>query len=436
MDQLHPPTTSQRKFILIALIAIALALIFLSLRHLSLPQIHGPSAPSVIITSGVVQANDVFATMLAKHKLDRPTIANIEHSFGLVYKIPSIQPGHHYEITTSTDLVFEKFVYRIDPIHSYTVTRSSANDYTAVADTLQTVWKEKRVKAQVTRFLEADLHSAGYDPVLIDNLTYELGESIFGWRVDFFTEQRKGDVLDVLMEEEYIVGESQPIKGGKHMRVLIASYTSSGTKIKENIAVRYQAPDAKHPDYFDPDGRAMRREFLRAPFTKGAFRVSSGFNQHRFHPILRIYRPHHGTDYAAAIGTPVAAIGNGTVVRAAWFAGYGNCVDVRHDNRYTSRYGHLSHIAVHRGQSVAQGQYLGNVGNTGLSTGPHLHFEMLVDGQQRNFLSMSFPAASSVSKENMANFSHVRDALLQRLKNLSAHSTTPATLPKIADAKS
>jgi murein DD-endopeptidase MepM/ murein hydrolase activator NlpD len=432
MEHLHSPPPRRKKLILpVSIVAAAALLILLFRHHPTLSQ--KPSAPPVIVTSAVVQANDVFGLMLAKHKLDRPTIINIEHAFGSVFKIPSIQPGHHYEIITSTDRVFQKFIYRVDPVHSYTVVRSSSDDYTATADTLQTVWKEKRVHAEVTRFLEADLHSAGYDPVLIDNLTYELGESIFGWRIDFFTEQRKGDVLDVLMEEEYIVGEKEPIKGGKHMRVLIASFRGSGTKVKENFAIRYLAPGASHPDYYDPDGRAMRRAFLRAPFTKGAFRVSSNFNQHRFHPILRIYRPHHGTDYAAAIGTPVAAIGSGVVVRAGWVHGYGNCVDVRHSQHYTSRYGHLSHVGVHRGQAVAQGQYLGNVGNTGLSTGPHLHFEMLVDGIQRNFLNMSFPAASSISKANMANFIQRRDALIQRLKDLSSDSTNK---PTAADAKS
>jgi len=424
MDRLQPRNPHRKFIVLTATVLLAITIgLLISKRHV-IPKIFTTAAPPVIVASGVVQSNDVFGAMLARHKLDRPTVVNIERSFGAIYKIPSIQPGHRYEIITSTNRVFQKFTYRIDAIHSFTVTRSSANDYTAMADTLKTEWKEKRVRAEVTKFLEADLRSGGYDSVIIDNLTYELGESIFGWRIDFFTEQRKGDVLDVLMEEEYIVGEKQPLRGGKHMRVMIASYTGSGTKIKENIAVRYRAPDQKRADYFDPEGRAMRREFLRAPFTKGAFRVSSNFNRHRFHPILRVYRPHHGTDYAASVGTPVASIGNGVVVRAERFKGYGNCVDIRHNNRYTSRYGHLSRFGVRRGQSVAQGQYIGNVGNTGLSTGPHLHFEMLVDGQQRNFLSMSFPAVSSVSKANMADYSHVRDAFIKQLKNLSSSAAS------------
>lgn len=384
-----------------------------------------PAPPPVIVTTGTVKDGDVFSLLLTRQgKLDPKYVSPLQKSFREQYKPELIRPGHSFEIVTSTTGEFQKFSYIIDPAHAYVVTRSSADIYDSSKVTRETVWMEKRISVEVTKFLEADLRAAGHDATLIDNLTYELGESIFGWRVDFFTEQRKGDKLDVLLEEEYLIGEDEPIKGGRHMRVIAASYTGTGTKNRENLAIRYQSADAKRPDYFDPDGKAMRREFLRAPFTKGAFRVSSGFNPRRLHPILRVYRPHHGTDYASAIGTPVAAIGNGTVVRAEWYKGYGNCVDVRHNNRYTSRYGHLSKIAVRRGQSVAQGQYIGKVGNTGLSTGPHLHFEMLVNGTQQNFLRMSFPASQSVSQADMPEFKRVRDEAMTRL------NARPADQPK------
>jgi murein DD-endopeptidase MepM/ murein hydrolase activator NlpD len=226
------------------------------------------------------------------------------------------------------------------------------------------------------------------------------------------------------LEQEYAIGSDRPLRGS--LRILAAEYRGKATKHKDNIALRYQAPDAKQPDYFDSDGSAVRRAFLRSPFTHGAFRVSSSFSQHRFHPILRIWRPHHGTDYAAPFGTPVAAIGNGTVVRAEWYKGYGKCIDIRHNNVYTSRYGHLSRIAVRTGQSITQGQYIGNVGSTGLATGPHLHFEMQVNGMQHNFIAMSFPSASAVSKENMPDFFRVRDELLSQLHEIHSVSPKPA----------
>lgn len=394
----------------------SLAILFALLRPGHKIHFFRPPEPPVLITTGTVRAGDVFAVMLTRQgKLDPRFVSPIQKALQGQFKPENIQPGHLFEIVTSTWGDFRRLTYKTDSIHSYVITRSSENLYNLDEITLKTVWVEKHLSVEVTKFLEWDLRKDGHNSSLIDNLTYELSESIFGWRIDFFTEQRKGDKLDVLLEEEYIVGEEQPLKGGKHMRVIAASYIGSGTKNKENMAVRYQAPEAKRPDFFDPEGKAMQRQFLRAPFTKGVFRISSGFNRKRLHPILRTYRPHHGTDYAASVGTPVAAIGKGTVVRAEWYKGYGNCVDVRHSPRYTSRYGHLSKIAVRRGESLAQGQYLGRVGNTGLSTGPHLHFEMLVNGTQQNFLRMSFPASSSVAKSDMPDFYRVRDEALARL---------------------
>ncbi|MCG3204208.1 MAG: Murein DD-endopeptidase MepM [Elusimicrobia bacterium] len=407
---------SPRQRVALILGSVSLILLIALLLPKKAKHFFSPAPPPVVITTGTVQSGDVFGLLLTRHgKLDPKYVAPVQKAFREQFRPESIQPGHHFEIVTSTTGIFQKLTYKIDPTQSFVVTRSSGDVYQSEQVTQKTVWMEKRISVEVTKFLEWDLRNAGYEPTLIDNLTYELGESIFGWRIDFFTEQRKGDRLDVLLEEEYIVGEDHPIKGGKHMRVITASYTGSGTKNKENVAIRFQSHDAKRADYFDPEGKAMRREFLRAPFTKGVFRISSGFNPRRLHPILRVYRPHHGTDYAASVGTPVAAIGKGTVVRAEWYKGYGNCIDIRHNNRYVSRYGHLSKIAVRRGQVVEQGRYIGKVGNTGLSTGPHLHFEMLVNGAQQNFLRMNFPASSSVAKSDMPDFYRVRDEALARL---------------------
>lgn len=418
-SQLRP-----RSWVAIGLGITACIALLVLIKHGDVPaRIISPPQPQFLISSGTVKDGDVFALMLSHSGVPALNIPQIERAMSKLYDLRTIQKGHVYEIITSTDGVFQKFIYRTDPTNAYSVVRSS-NTYEAKEETLPTVWKEKRVSVEITRFLDSDLRLAGYDNRLIENLVDELSESIFGWRIDFFTEQRVGDKLDVLMEEEYIVGKDQPIGGGRHMRVIAASYTGSGTKNKENIAVRYQAPGARQASYYDESGKAVKRAFLRAPFTRGAFRVSSNFSQHRFHPILRIYRPHHGTDYAAAIGTPVAAIGSGVVVRAGWASGYGNCVDIRHTPHYTSRYGHLSKIAVKRGQNIDQGRYIGNVGNTGLSTGPHLHFEMLVDGVQRNWLTMSFPSGSSVTDANMEDFKRARDAALARLNANKAAMTS------------
>ncbi|MFN0117965.1 MAG: peptidoglycan DD-metalloendopeptidase family protein [Elusimicrobiota bacterium] len=389
--------------------------------------------PEYIVVKGTIKENDVLAKVLQKNGVHNEHVNKICQALNKVFSIEKIQPKKNFEIYFSTDKIFDHFIYRIDPTQAYRVNRSSSNTFNALEMVEQTVWVEKKITVTVKKFLEVDLREAGYDPNLIDNLTYELGDYVFGWQVDFFSEQRVGDKLEVFLEQEYIIGQDKPIPGGKHMRILAASYYGQATRQKENYGIRFQPEGQKRPSYFDREGKALQRVFLRAPFTKGVFRVSSGFNRKRFHPILRTYRAHHGTDYAASAGTPVAAIGKGTIIRASWYKGYGNCIDIRHNARYVSRYGHLSKIAVKVGQAVDQGRYIGNVGSTGLSTGPHLHFEMLVDGSQRNFLAMSFPAASSLTKDQMIAFSPVRDELLAKLK--SGLIEDPKQLAQISNEK-
>ena len=369
--------------------------------------------PQVVVSTGAVSAGDTMSALLASHKLDNEAVYNVQKSLQTVFNLRRMIPGHRYDVVTSTDGVFQKFVYRTDPITSYVVTRSSMGVYDVNETVKKTVWIERRVTAEVTENLYRDLLKQGNEEPFVANLVADLADNIFAWRIDFFTEQRPGDKLVVLLEEEHLVGSEKPLPG--RLRILSASYTGKATRRTENIAVRFQAPGQARPDFYDEDGNAVRKAFLRAPFTHRGFRVSSGFNPRRLHPILRTYRPHHGTDYAAAHGTNVAAIGKGKVIYAGWKGGYGRCVDVRHSSKYVSRYGHLSRIAVKPGQTVHQGQYIGNVGSSGLSTGPHLHFEMLVDGRQRNFLNMDFPSASAVAKTHIDEYKQVRDELLARL---------------------
>lgn len=385
----------------------------------------GIPEPIVVITTGTVKDGDIFATVLAREKLPTDVAGKIQSTISPAFNLRRMRPGDLYEIAMTTDSIFLSFTYHETPTHSYTVSRSSLAVYSVAESTKSTSWSDIVVQADVETFLLRDLLKAGYQNAFANWLVNDLADNIFAWRVDFFTEQRPGDRLTALVEQQFIEGTDKPLYGG---RVLAASYTGKGTKRKENIAIRYRVPGAKRDDYFDEDGNAVRKAFLRAPFTYGAFRVSSGFNPKRFHPILRTYRAHHGTDYAAARGTPVAAVGKGQVVRAGWYKGYGNCVDIRHTPKFTSRYGHLSRIGVRYGQSVNQGQYIGNVGSTGLSTGPHLHFEMLVDGVQKNFLRMDFPSAASVPKEHMDDFKRVKEELMNRLtQKLAAASSNQGT---------
>lgn len=412
-----------RRMVAIGLgVAAALTLLFLLMRGEAGSKSFFSREPDVIITTGTIQNGDVLAAALNKRaNLNIKYIPKIEKALNKSFNLRYIQPGHSFEVTTSTSGEFQKFLYRVSPTQAYEVVPASGDAYTCRKFEEKTVWMEKRVTGQVSENMYKDLMKMGYDEGFVANLVGDLADNIFAWRIDFFTEQRPGDTFDVLMEQEYLLGSDKPLWNGRG-RIIAAIYNGKATKTKENTAIRFQPKGANRPDYYDVDGKAVRRAFLRAPFTHGAFRISSRFNPRRFHPILRTYRPHHGTDYAAGVGTPVASIGKGTVVRAEWYKGYGNCIDIRHNSKYTSRYGHLSKMAVRRGDSITQGQFIGRVGSTGLSTGPHLHFEMLVDGTQRNFLTMSFPAASAVANSDMPDFNRVRDEALARLNARQAEA--------------
>ena len=376
-----------------------------------------PPEERVLISSGTIKRDQVLATLLYDNKIDPRSVPKIQHSLGEKINLRrDITVGKRYEIVTSTMGVFKRFVYHKTPTLSYVVHRSSMGVYKCVKTKEKTVWLETRVSCTVEDNLYLTLKNMGYKERFVGNVVSDLMDQIFAWRIDFFSEQRNGDKLDLLMEQEYKIGSDNPIPGSG--RILAAYYEGQGTRYKENYAFRYDGANGnKKVEFFDENGKAVRKVFRRVPFKHESYRISSRFNPNRRHPILRIVRPHHGIDYAAPRGTPVVAIGNGRVTLAGWKGNYGKTVEIRHDNRYTSRYGHLSSITVKRGQYVDQGNRIGRVGTTGLSTGPHLHFEMIKDGSRQDFLRMHLPSGKPVSPDNMADFERVRDGFLVRLKN-------------------
>jgi len=241
---------------------------------------------------------------------------------------------------------------------------------------------------------------------------------IFEYRVDMSRDLQAGDAFRVLLERSTSPGGA--VRAG---RILAASFTLSG---KELEAIRY-ASRGGNGEFFDGDGKSLRAQFLRAPL---AFRrISSVFGRRR-HPILGVWRAHKGTDYAAAQGTPVRAIGDGVVVFAGRKSGYGNVLDVRHRNGFVSRYAHLSRFArgVRAGSRVAIGQTVAHVGMTGLATAPHLHFEVLVGGVQRDpRVALRMRSGEPIPGRERGEFDRVRTQLLASLERLSGTASLAAT---------
>ena len=204
-------------------------------------------------------------------------------------------------------------------------------------------------------------------------LTWSLAD-VFEYKIDMSRDLQAGDAFRVMAERS--ISRTGAVRMG---RVLAATFTLSGTELQ---AVRYRST-AVSGAFFDQDGRSLRAAFLRAPLEFR--RISSRFGG-RMHPVLGVWKQHRGTDYSASQGTPVRAIGDAVVIRAGWGNGYGNVLELRHRNGYVTRYGHLRGFAsgVRVGARVTIGETIAYVGSTGLSTGPHLHFEVLVDGVQRD----------------------------------------------------
>ena len=230
---------------------------------------------------------------------------------------------------------------------------------------------------------------------------------VYEYRVDMSRDLQPGDHFNVAAER--LVAPNGAVRIGK---VIAATFNLSGNPI---TAVRFHT-ESGAGDYFDQFGKSMRAAFLRAPLEFR--RISSVFGM-REHPILGSWRQHKGTDYAAAAGTPVRAIGDGVVVREGWGSGYGNLLEIRHPNGFVTRYGHLSRFAsgVHRGSHVAIGQLVAYVGATGLATGPHLHFEVLVNGQQRDpRKALKSTGGQPVPTDERAAFTQLRDRILGYLQ--------------------
>lgn len=257
-------------------------------------------------------------------------------------------------------------------------------------------------------------------------LVWALAEDIYEYRVDMSRDLQVGDKFSIVAQRR--VGPN----GITRMdTVLGASMTLSGKTIE---ATRFRSARVAGL-YFDQDGKPMRSGFLRSPVRFR--RISSGFGMRR-HPILGTMRRHQGTDYAANAGTPIRAIGDGVVIRANWHNGYGNVVEIRHANRYVSRYGHMRGFAkgIYRGARVSREEVIGYVGSTGLSTAPHLHFEVLVNGVQRNpRLVLANVSADPVPASERTAFAEAHFAMTRLLNNPALYASAKVS-PAVKQAGS
>lgn len=288
---------------------------------------------------------------------------------------------------------------------------------TKVGNQFETKVESKQIDTQLN-FASATITSsfwnAGINAGLTPNQIMELA-GLFGWDIDFALDIRKGDHFSVLFEEEVVEGEV--IGRGN---ILAATFSNQGETF---TAIR-----SASGQYYDEKGRAMRKAFLRSPVN---FRyVSSNFNPGRLHPVTGKVKAHRGTDYVAPVGTPIWAAGNGTVIASAYNKFNGNYVFIRHSSKYVTKYLHLTKRNVRKGQRVKQGQTIGTLGGTGRVTGPHLHYEFLVNGIHKNPRTVQLPQAKELKGKEKKAFMELAKLRMAQMNKFSQLLASIGTLNK------
>ncbi|MDR1757027.1 MAG: peptidoglycan DD-metalloendopeptidase family protein [Culturomica sp.] len=353
---------------------------------------------------GVVSKNQSLSTILVAHGLSGREILRLVESSKGVFDVRKIRPGQAYACFYPRDTTARMsfWVYEADP-RSY-VLFDLRDEYKTEVVNYPVEWIRKQAAGTVESSLWNAMSVAGSDPMLAVELS-----RIFGWTIDFFGLQKQ-DAFRVIYEQESIEGREL-----SNFRVLGAVFTQADSDY-------YAIPFFQSGEwmYFNEQGKSLEGAFLKAPLD--FFRITSRFSNSRFHPVLKRYRSHHGVDYAAPVGTPVYAIGAGTVTARAYDRkGGGNYVKIKHANSYVTTYMHLSKFAkgLRVGQKVAQKETIGYVGNSGMSTGPHLDFRIHENGRPVNPLKIKSQPKEPVRPENRAEFTVLRDSVVKELRSLT-----------------
>ncbi len=360
---------------------------------------YGIVTDSLKIDRDKVKPGENLGLIFARLGVNQRIIGNLRKYTDGIFEIRKLRSGNTYTaMMSNVDNKLLYFVYGMNDT-SYIVFdfRDSLNVH---ANSKEVLRKLKSVSGVINSSLWVTMHDAGVDP----NLAVALAD-IYQWTIDFYAIQ-KGDSFKAIYEELLVDGK--PISIGE---IHSAVFNQNG---KDYYAYRFEQGDIT--DYFDEKGQNLRKEFLKAPLKFS--RITSKFSNSRMHPILRIRRPHHGVDYAAPSGTPVHTIANGTVLKAAYAGGGGRQVSIRHSNGYTTSYMHLSGFGpgIHAGVGVSQGQIIGYVGSSGLSTGPHLDFRVYKNNAAIDPLKLESPPALPVEEKYKAQFDSVRVMYEKNLK--------------------
>jgi murein DD-endopeptidase MepM/ murein hydrolase activator NlpD len=399
--------------LLVALILFcALASTATALYHTVLPDTHLPQplAPEFeeapVIEELPIQPGDTLQAVLHRAALDQSVESSLIDTIARAVDPRTLRAGTAFTLTRTALHEPRVLEYAIDKERLLRIAIPQDGQsvrLSARVDTIPSVTQTVPICATLHSSLFESIDAAGESPELAMRMA-----DLFAWDLDFYTDPQNGDEFCLLVEKRTFQNGQTPSYG----KILAASYNNAGT-----VHDAFLFPDADGKlVYYSSDGKSTQSAFLRSPL-KFAARISSRFSHSRFHPVLKIRRPHLGIDYAAPTGTPVQAVAAGTVTFSARSGGAGNLIKLRHANGFETYYMHLSRLQVRAGQKVNQGQQIGLVGSTGLSTGPHLDFRIRKNGRYLNFEKLDLPRESSVPPARLAAFRQQRREFLAQITN-------------------
>jgi murein DD-endopeptidase MepM/ murein hydrolase activator NlpD len=360
-----------------------------------------------------VMSGDSLSLIFSRLEISAKLLHQITHSSKEAEGLTNIKPGESVRVKLGNDGRLQELIYQPNAIETLHIT-PDGDGFKAESHTKKVEKRLGYLSDSIVSSFYLSAQKAGLSDALIMDLA-----TIFGWDIDFALEIRKGDSFTVVYEEEFLNGNR--FGNGK---IIAAEFINRGEVYR---AIRYEKDDGEY-DYYSPDGKSMRKAFLRAPVDFR--RISSRFAKERFHPVLGKKRPHRGVDYAAAIGTPIKAAGDGKVIFRGVKGGYGRVVIIKHGSQYSTLYGHMSRFnsSVRSGSRVRQGQTIGYVGKSGLATGPHLHYEFRINGVHRNPLTVKLPASKPLESKYISDFlgksSHLTTTMDLLKRSKLAQTTT------------
>jgi murein DD-endopeptidase MepM/ murein hydrolase activator NlpD len=377
---------------------------------------YGLPIDSFHIVSDRIRRNQNLASILQHYKVDAYTVDKIARRAEGIFDFRGIRAGNDYCLFFPKDSLSlpSYFVYEQTPVDYVVIDLKDSINVTL--NKKQVITKRARASGEIQYSLWETMKTHEVNPVV----ALELSE-IYAWCIDFFGLQ-EGDKFKVIYHEEFVDSVS----------VGIAKIESAWFKHADEEFYAIPFVQDSTESFYDHEGNSLRKAFLKAPLRFS--RISSRFSHSRLHPVLKIRRPHHGVDYAAPTGTPVVAIGDGKIIKKGYHGGAGHMVKIRHNSIYTTAYLHLSRYGngIKNGAYVKQGDIIGYVGSTGLSTGPHLDFRFYKYNSPVDPLRVEAPPVDPVKSDNRPVFDSIRN---QYMFELNAIALEPVELGNIMAKK-